>query len=37
VVTQKIDVPSCAHVNLFIEDIDLPGIKPKFVMNKNEF
>ena len=35
--TEAIDIPSMDHVNLYTDDIDLPRIKPRTLINRNEF
>ena len=35
--TEAIDIPSMDHVNLYTDDIDLPQIKPRTLINRNEF
>lgn len=35
--TEAIDIPTMDHVNLYTDDIDLPQIKPRTLINRNEF
>lgn len=35
--TEAIDIPSMDHVNLYKDDIDLPQIRPRTLINRNEF
>ena len=34
---EAIDIPSMDHVNLYKDDIDLPQIRPRTLINRNEF
>lgn len=35
--TEAIDIPSMDHVNLYTDEIDLPQIRPRTLLNRNEF
>ena len=35
--TIEIEIPSCEHLNLYYDNVDLPQIKPRTVNNRNEF
>ena len=36
-IMEAITVPNIDHVNLYKDDIDLPQIKPRTLINRNEF
>ena len=37
IITEEIDIPGFENCNLFKEDIDLPQIRPRTLVNRNEF
>ena len=33
----EVEIPSFEHVNLYLDNVDLPQIKPRTINNRNEF